>query len=191
MSRTLNASALLEPSVRPSRTGDFLLPFPDYPCNARSFVNLDARLLPYWHTLFDVCPGLLKLDPPEGLELFRRFMTWAYRHHPALDWTYYISVCRWLLSSPYQARVTEEHIEAFMVAAAALWVTTDVSQARGLILAWQPMTEWIVEWKPGFRSTPLQPQEGEGLPPPSWEFSWSPLDGKGAGSFRRWLPVPG
>ncbi|AAN68939.1 conserved protein of unknown function [Pseudomonas putida KT2440] len=191
MSRTLNASALLEPSVRPSRTGDFLLPFPDYPCNARSFVNLDARLLPYWHTLFDVCPGLLKLDPPEGLELFRRFMTWAYRHHPALDWTYYISVCRWLLSSPYQARVTEEHIEAFMVAAAALWVTTDVSQARGLILAWQPMTEWIVEWKPGFRSTPFTPQEGEGLPPPSWEFSWSPLDGKGAGSFRRWLPVPG
>ncbi|HDS0961133.1 hypothetical protein PshuTeo2_29640 [Pseudomonas hunanensis] len=191
MSRTLNASALLEPSVRPSRTGDFLLPFPDYPCNARSFVNLDARLLPYWHTLFDVCPGLLKLDPPEGLELFRRFMTWAYRHHPALDWTYYISVCRWLLSSPYQARVTEEHIEAFMVAAAALWVTTDVSQARGLILAWQPMIERIVEWKPGFRSTPFTAQEGEDLPPPSWEFSWSPLDGKGAGSFRRWLPVPG
>lgn len=191
MSRTLNASALLEPSVRPSRTGDFLLPFPDYPCNARSFVNLDARLLPYWHTLFDVCPGLLKLDPPEGLELFRRFMTWAYRHHPALDWTYYISVCRWLLSSPYQALVTEEHIEAFMVAAAALWVTTDVSQARGLILAWQPMIERIVDWKPGFRSTPFTAQEGDGLPPPSWEFSWSPLDGKGAGSFRRWLPVPG
>lgn len=191
MSRTLTASALLEPSARPSRSGDFLLPFPDYPCNARSFVNLDARLLPYWHTLFDVCPGLLKLDPPEGLELVRRFMTWAYRHHPALDWTYYISVCRWLLNSPYQARVTEEHIEAFMVAAAALWVATDVSQARGLVLAWQPMDERVVEWKTGVRPALPTPQADEDLPPPPWEFSWSPLSAKGASSFRRWLPVPG
>lgn len=191
MPRTLTASALLEPSARPSRSGDFLLPFPDYPCNARSFVNLDARLLPYWHTLFDVCPGLLKLDPPEGLELFRRFMTWAYRHHPALDWTYYISVCRWLLSSPYQARVTEEHIEAFMVAAAALWVAADVSQARGLVLAWQPMGERVVEWKTGVRPALPAPHADEDLPPPPWEFSWSPLSAKGESSFRRWLPVPG
>ncbi|WP_409278919.1 putative natural product biosynthesis protein [Pseudomonas defluvii] len=191
MSRATTAPALLEAPVRLVRNGGFLLPFPDYPCNARSFVNLDSRLLPYWHTLFDVCPGLLKLDPPEGLELFRRFMTWAYRHHPALDWTYYISVCRWLLDSPYKARVTEEHIEAFMVAAAALWVAADVSQAQGLVLAWQSMVERVVEWKPGVRSPAFSLDDGEGLPPPPWEFSWSPLNGKGVSSFRRWLPVPG
>jgi len=46
---------------------------PDYPSNSRCFVHLDARLLPYWHTLFDICPALLKLDPPEGLNLFRSF----------------------------------------------------------------------------------------------------------------------
>ncbi|WP_109511695.1 putative natural product biosynthesis protein [Pseudomonas ovata] len=189
MSRTLTGPALLEALARPAHKVDARLPFPDYPCNARSFVNLDARLLPYWHTLFDVCPGLLKLDPPEGLELFRRFMTWAYRHHPALDWTYYISVCRWLLGSPYKARVTEEHVEAFMVAAAALWVTTDVSQARGLLLAWQPMADVVVEWKPGMQPTTAWPHEN--LPPPPWAFSWSPLSGKGQGGFRRWLPVPG
>ena len=191
MTRVMISSALLEPAVRASRNGDFLLPFPDYPCNARSFVTLDARLLPYWHTLFDVCPSLLKLDPPEGLELFRRFMTWAYRHHPTLDWTYYISVCRWLLSSPYKSRVTEEHIEALMVPAAALWVTTDVSQARGLVLAWQPLGERIVEWKSGARPLMSTWDEVEDLPPPPWEFSWSPLSAKGGSRFRRWLPVPG
>ena len=73
--------------------------FPDYPSNARSFIALDAKLLPYWHLLYDLCPSLLKLDPPEGLNLFRRFMVWAYRRQPAQDWTFHISVCRWLLLS--------------------------------------------------------------------------------------------
>ncbi|NER62306.1 putative natural product biosynthesis protein [Pseudomonas sp. MAFF212428] len=191
MSRALTSPTVPEPSNRVVRNGDFLLPFPDYPCNARSFVHLDARLLPYWHTLFDVCPSLLKLDPPEGLELFRRFMTWAYRHHPSLDWTYYVSVCRWLLSSPYKARVTDEHIEAFLVAAAALWVASDVSQARGLVLAWQPMAEVVVEWKQGARAGAFTLEDSQQLPSPLWDFSWSPLSGKGAVSFRRWLPVPG
>ena len=191
MSRPLNASTLFDTQTRPARGNESRLPFPDYPCNARSFVHLDARLLPYWHTLFDVCPGLLKLDPPEGLELFRRFMTWAYRHHPALDWTYYISVCRWLLGSPYKERVTEEHIEAFLAAAAALWVAADMSQARGLVIAWQPMADVVLEWKTGIRPATFSLEEGGGLPPPPWEFSWSPLSGKGPESFRRWLPVPG
>ena len=124
-------SRLLSKSSRLRTQGELLLPFPDYPGNARSFVHLDTRLLPYWHTLFDVCPGLLKLDPPDGLNIFRGFMTWAYRNHPPLNWTYYLSVCRWLLGSKYQARINEEHIEAFMSAAAARWVNSDDSQARG------------------------------------------------------------
>ncbi|MHA6195035.1 putative natural product biosynthesis protein [Pseudomonas wadenswilerensis] len=185
MSRAFNAVLMTE------RRSDSALPFPDYPSNARSFVHLDARLLPYWHTLFDVCPGLLKLDPPEGLELFRQFMTWAYRHHPAVDWTYYVSVCRWLLGSPYKARITEEHIEAFLGAAAALWSGTDVSQARGLVLAWQPMPSRVVEWKAGVRGGGFSDAETAALPPPPWAFSWSPLCAKGAMGFRRWLPIPG
>ncbi|MCO8166019.1 putative natural product biosynthesis protein [Pseudomonas sp. 21LCFQ010] len=180
---------LPNPTVgRTSRQADFLLPFPDYPCNARSFVHLDARLLPYWHTLFDVCPGLMKLDPPEGLELFRRFMTWAYRHHPVLDWTYYLSVCRWLLDSSYREKVTDEHIEAFMVAAAALWVATDVSQAKGLVLAWQSGSVFVIEWKRGLQGVPVSLEQEQS---PPWDFSWSPLSGKSGAGVRRWLPVPG
>ena len=108
-------------------------PFPDYPGNARSFVHLDARLLPYWHTLFDVCPALLKLDPPDGTRIFRAFMTWAYRRQVILDWTFHLQVCRWLLESDYRFRIDEEHIETLMIAAAARWVVSDHSEALGVV----------------------------------------------------------
>ena len=58
---------MMERFARADSRVSYRLPFPDYPSNARSFVHLDAKLLPYWHALFDVCPRLLKLDPPDGL----------------------------------------------------------------------------------------------------------------------------
>ena len=155
---------------------------PEYPSNSRSFVHLDARLLPYWHTLFDICPALLKLDPPEGLNLFRSFMTWAYRHRPPLDWTYHLNVCRWLLGSPYQSQIDDEPIEAFMAAAAAGWVNTDESQAQGVVLAWQ--SSRVFDWK----HASLAGTEHTALPPPPWDFAWSPLNTPG--DFSGWLPVP-
>jgi uncharacterized repeat protein (TIGR04061 family) len=184
-------SRLVSKTSRIHSRGDFLLPFPDYPCNARSFVQLDARLLPYWHTLFDVCPGLLKLDPPDGLNIFRSFMTWAYRNHPSLNWTYYLSVCRWLLTSTYRAHTHEEHIDAFMTAAAARWINTDDSQARGLVLAWQGSPMRVFDWKVAPRSIAGVDPEKEDFPPAPWDFSWCPLTGKGGAGFRRWLPIPG
>ena len=183
-------SRLVSKTSRINSRGGFLLPFPDYPCNARSFVQLDARLLPYWHTLFDVCPGLLKLDPPDGLNIFRSFMTWAYRNHPSLNWTYYLSVCRWLLTSTYQAHINEEHIDAFMTAAAARWINTDDSQAMGLVLAWQSSRMRVFDWKVAPRSVAGVDPEKEDFPPPPWDFSWCPLTGKGGAGFRRWLPIP-
>lgn len=155
---------------------------PEYPSNSRCFVHLDARLLPHWHTLFDICPALLKLDPPEGLNLFRSFMTWAYNHQPPLDWTYHLNVCRWLLSSPYRSQINEEPIEAFMAAAAARWVNTDDSQAQGVVLAWQGST--VFDWK----GTALTGAEHQGLPAADWDFAWCPLGTRGA--FSGWLPVP-
>ena len=165
---------------------------PDYPSNARCFVHLDARLLPHWHTLFDVCPALLKLDPPEGLNLFRSFMTWAYRNQPPLDWTYYLNVCRWLLSSAYRTQIDAEPIDAFMAAAAARWVLTDDSQAAGVVLSWRGST--VFDWKgfdgKGFdcNGAALRAAEQQALPAPAWDFAWCPLSEGGA--FSAWLAVP-
>lgn len=154
----------------------------DYPSNSRCFVHLDARLLPHWHTLFDICPALLKLDPPEGLNLFRSFMTWAYRHQPPLDWTYHLNVCRWLLGSAYRAQIDDEPIEAFMAAAAAAWISTDKSQALGVAVAWQDSR--VFDWK----SAPLPGVEHQALAAPAGDFAWCPLT-RQAG-FSGWLAVP-
>lgn len=155
---------------------------PEYPSNSRCFVHLDARLLPHWHTLFDICPALLKLDPPEGLNLFRSFMIWAYRNQTPQDWTYHLNVCRWLLASPYQAQIDEEPIEAFMAAAAARWINTDESQAQGMVLAWRDAR--VFDWK----GTALEGAEYQALPAPEGDFGWCPLTK--SGGFSGWLTVP-
>lgn len=169
----------------------YRLPFPDYPSNARSFVHLDARLLPYWHALFDVCPRLLKLDPPDGLNIFREFMTWAYARQLALNWTFHLAVCRWLLTSDYREQVDQEHIEAMLIATAARWVGSDDSPALGIVLGWRDSDAHVFDWKPRIRqgARPFAVEEEE-LPPAPWDFAWSPLSSTGGNGFRRWLRVP-
>ncbi|NCE87327.1 MULTISPECIES: putative natural product biosynthesis protein [Pseudomonas] len=175
----LVSKASRRPLAQPLRTEPLLA---HYPSNSRCFVHLDARLLPHWHSLFDICPTLLKLDPPEGLNLFRSFMTWAYRKQPPLDWTYHLNVARWLLGSPYRAQINEEPIEAFMAAAAACWISLDTSQARGLVLAWQGAT--LFDWK----GPPISAAQQQALPASTLDFAWSPLNARG--EFSGWLPVP-
>ena len=155
---------------------------PDYPSNCRCFVHLDARLLPYWHSVFDICPALLKLDPPDGLNLFRSFMTWAYHNQPPPDWTYHLNVCRWLLGSAYGKQINAEPIEAFMAAAAARWVTTDQSRAQGVVLAWRGSR--VFDWK----GLTLTAAEHQALPEPAGDFTWSALCAQG--EFSGWLAVP-
>ncbi|MGY2397473.1 putative natural product biosynthesis protein [Pseudomonas sp. SDO5271_S396] len=173
------ASRLVSKASRRLRAEPVL---PEYPSNSRCFVHLDARLLPYWHALFDICPALLKLDPPEGLNLFRSFMTWAYRHRPPLDWTYHVNVCRWLLGSSYRARIDDEPIDAFMAAAAACWVNTDRSADRGVVLAWKGSR--VFDWK----GPALGAAEHQALPVVEWDFAWCALNARG--EFSGWLPVP-
>ncbi len=173
-----------------SRVG-LRLPFPDYPSNARSFVHLDARLLPYWHALFDVCPQLLKFDPPDGMNVFRQFMTWAYGCQVALGWTFHLSVCRWLLGSGYRELIESDHIEAMMIAAAARWVVSDDSPAIGIVLGWGGDNIHVFDWKPQQRQRPRpMAAELEELPPVPWDFAWSPLSTTSGTGFRRWLRVP-
>ncbi|MBE7375122.1 putative natural product biosynthesis protein [Pseudomonas lopnurensis] len=182
---------MMERFARAEGRISYRLPFPDYPSNARSFVHLDAKLLPYWHALFDVCPRLLKLDPPDGLNIFRAFMTWAYARQLALNWTFHLGVCRWLLISDYRERVDQDHIEAMLIAAAARWVGGDDSPALGIVLGWRGSSEHVFDWKPRVRqgARPFAAEEEE-LPPPPWDFAWSPLSGTGGNGFRRWLRVP-
>mgnify|MGYP000844064339 CR=1 FL=1 len=48
-----------------------------YPLTTKTFTQIDSNLRVYWHTLFDLCPGLLKLDGPDGMNMFRGFIKTA------------------------------------------------------------------------------------------------------------------
>lgn len=162
-------------------------PFPDYPSNARSFIALDTKLLPYWHLLYDLCPSLLKLDPPEGIELFRSFMIWAYRRQPAQDWTFHINLCRWLLRSSYAEQINIKHVDSILCAAAARWASEDCSLAQGILLTCSAVPATTVEWKCHCHH---QIPDSQDLPPARFDFAWSPLSRSGPKSFQRWLRVP-
>ena len=77
-----------------------------------------------------------------------------------------------------------------MCAAAARWINTDDSQARGLVLAWQGTPEKVFDWKQAPRLVPGLEADLEEFPPVPWDFAWCPLTGKGGVGFRRWLSIP-
>lgn len=176
--------------VPPSRRVNGESLFPDYPSNARTFISLDSKLLPYWHLLFDLCPSLLKLDPPDGLEFFRCFMTWAYRHQPAQDWTFHISACRWLLSSEYAPRVTDEHVESMLSAAAARWINSDTSSAQGILLTSRFLGVSLLEGKAGCVTNTMGMDNPLVVSPTRFDFAWSPLSRPSPLYFKRWLRIP-
>lgn len=161
--------------------------FPDYPSNARTFITLDSKLLPYWHLIFDLCPVLLKLDPPDGLKVFRRFMSWAYRNQPSQDWTFHVSLCRWLLSSAFAAEVHTPHVESLLCAAAARWASNDYSRAKGIVIVCTLIPAITLEWK-DYDSQPAS--DFQVLPPARMDFAWSPLTASGEQGFQRWLRIP-
>jgi len=68
-----------------------------------------------------------------------------------------------------------------MSAAAARWVNSDDSQARGVVRAWQDSPERVFDWKLAPRLVAGYESDLEELPPVPWDFDWRPLTGKGGG----------
>ena len=72
------------------------------PAGSRAHVRVDISIRAYWHTLFDICPGLLDIADPDGMELFLPFMQWAQSERLSMNWTFYLWVARWLAQSRWQ-----------------------------------------------------------------------------------------
>lgn len=120
----------------------------DYPRDSRQFVRIDTSLRVYWHTLFDICPSLLTLAPPDGLALFRPWMTWAEQQQLSMNWTFYLWVAAWLEDSPFAGQLTDAIRQELMAASAARWAMADRSRALGVALASPHMADTLVlGWK--------------------------------------------
>ena len=133
-------SALLDALSVPARQAD-------YPRDSKAFVRIDTSLRVYWHSLFDICPGLLRLSGPDGLAIFRPFMAWANEQQLSLNWTYYLWVDVWLRQSLFRDRLDTNLRYELIAASAARWATSDRSRSAGIVLGADGLPDLVCAWK--------------------------------------------
>ena len=166
----------------------------DYPRDSRAFVRIDTSLRMYWHTLFDICPTLLEVAGPDGLAIFRPFMTWADEQKLSLNWTYYLWVDIWLQQSPFCDQVTADTRYALMGASAARWATGDRSEYDGIVLSSADLPDWVCGWKTATLDGGREIERIEleaALPAPSGPFGYFLVPDRALDdSFPGWLDIP-
>ena len=166
----------------------------DYPRDSRAFVRIDSSLRVYWHTLFDICPGLLTLSGPDGLAIFRPFMGWAAEQRLSLNWTYYLWVDVWLQQSLFRQQLTPALRYSLMGASVARWATGDRSESNGIIVSAADLPDLVCAWKTqsleGAREVE-QIELSEPLPSPSAAFGFFTVASRNLEEgFPGWTEVP-
>ncbi|EZI24946.1 methanobactin biosynthesis protein MbnC [Pseudomonas extremaustralis] len=166
----------------------------DYPRDSRAFVRIDSSLRVYWHTLFDICPGLLALSGPDGLAIFRPFMGWAAEQRLSLNWTYYLWVDVWLQQSQFRQQLTPALRYSLMGASVARWATGDRSESNGIIVSAADLPDLVCAWKTqsleGAREVE-QIELSEPLPSPAAAFGFFTVASRNLEEgFPGWTDVP-
>jgi len=165
----------------------------DYPRDSLSFVRIDTSLRAYWHTLFDVCPQLLELAPPDGLAIFRPFMAWAAEQGLSLNWTYYLWVADWLRQSEFYDRLDDGLLLALMGASAARWAVVERDSDCGIVLGHTRLASLVVGWKcrriDSGRVVECIDLE-ESLPDPGEPFGYFTVPTFELHEFPGWHPIP-
>jgi uncharacterized repeat protein (TIGR04061 family) len=133
-------STLLSLLTRPARISE-------YPSDSREFVRIDAAIRLYWHQLFDICPLLLEMSPPDGGKIFSPFMDWADIQCLTFDWNWYLWVYEWLLQSEFRDQLNENILLEIMGAAAASWAVLDRGRNSGVVIGCRDTNNLIVGWK--------------------------------------------
>ncbi|KAF1051591.1 MAG: hypothetical protein GAK43_02342 [Stenotrophomonas maltophilia] len=162
-----------------------------YPFTARHFVNLDNNLRVYWHTLFDLCPELLKLDPPEGMGVFRGYLHYAVEQRLPIDWSLHLRLYRWLQRSAHAPQLRGEHLESVLSAAASLWCEHDRSHCPGIALTHRDCALRVVGWKPSktVRQATLDFQVALSVPEQPGDFLWARLPRRGESHVPQWTAL--
>ncbi|WP_372072068.1 methanobactin biosynthesis cassette protein MbnC [Tistrella mobilis] len=169
---------------------------------SRAWVRVDTSLRIYWHTLFDICPGLLRLDGEDGqlsdgMSIFRPFMAFAADRELSFDWTYYLWVDVWLQGSGFRDRVDDDLRLTLIGAAAARWAVTDRSPAVGLVIGTRSTDRGplplVVGWKPADLESGREIETLEledPLPDPATPFGWFTTTSRSLDHFPGWRDLP-
>lgn len=113
----------------------------------RQMAELSLRAV--WHALFDPCPQLRGLCPPDAADLFERFLDQAEEARCSMGWSLHLHLLEWVLREPrYGPQVTEGMIIEALAAAASRWAIYDKSLSGGLVLGCQRLGDRVVAgWK--------------------------------------------
>lgn len=180
-------SQLLAALYQPARQGD-------NPRDSRAFVRIDTSLRVYWHSLFDICPGLLALSGPDGLAIFRPFMAWAVEQGCSFNWAWYLWVYVWLQQSAFRDAVDDELRYSLMAASAARWATGDRSRQRGIVLGSAALPDLVCGWKASSLEAGRQVERfelEEPLPAPAAAFGYfTSATGDLSEGFPGWTDLP-
>lgn len=112
------------------------------PSLERALASLALRQI--WHLIYDPCPTLLALHPPDGKALLDRFLEHCEQTSHSMDWTLHLALLKFLNPSGDSPLIRE-----FLIAAATRWSFGDLSERSGVAL-WHPQLDKraICAWKP-------------------------------------------
>lgn len=108
-----------------------------------------------WHVIFDPCPGVLALSPPDGKTLLEAFLVWAERAQVSMSWGLHIQLLDWLYTQTrWREQLSEDIVKELMVASALRWSQSNMSDlahldAKTIILR----SPWLDETAVGARKS--------------------------------------
>jgi|SoiMethySBSTD1v2_1073268.scaffolds.fasta_scaffold11327_2 uncharacterized repeat protein (TIGR04061 family) len=165
----------------------------NYADDVRAFVRIDHSIRTYWHTLFDVCPGLLRLSGPDGQSVFRPFMAWAAEQRLSFGWSYYLWVYIWLRQSEFRGLLDSDLRLSLMAASAARWATFDRSKAAAIAIGCMEVQGLVCGFKPCAldASMTVEYQELEkAIASPDGQFGFFTSSGPEIDRFPGWYAIP-
>lgn len=165
-----------------------------HPAITHKYSRYWEALCPYWDVLYERCPDVVQLSPPDGMAVFIGFIKAAQLERLPMDWTLYLNLYRWLSRSKFRQQVGHEQLRGLTLTAAACWCVSDRSADAGILLAHEAWPGKVV------RALKADPQRGPasvevreahaGCPAPSWDFTYCPLEGGERDDCVMWLPIP-
>lgn len=101
----------------------------------------------WWHIVFDPCPSLVGVFPPDGLAVLDPFLQYAARRRLSMRWPLHAHLLLWL-EEHHLDKLTPEISTEFLAAAAARWTNTDQSRSKGILLHYHRLPgKGIAGWK--------------------------------------------
>jgi hypothetical protein len=98
-----------------------------------------------WHIIFDSCPSVLELCPPDGKKLMEPFLEYAQDKAISLSWTLHVHLLDWLISEPqWNTRIAAVNKKELLAASALHWATSNMADVENI------KTKGIVIYSPHY-----------------------------------------